>query len=772
MPSPRSSESRGTRRGMRYVAGLALTILVLASGAVYAMRTLYAAITHEHPLIRVEGSDEFAVTNASAVRPRASAYDAYAREDALWRARNAPPVPWWSLQEGPYVWHKPPRQAATDSAYLLTRVGKLREAAAVLDGWLATHPDDAELVLDVARLRNTVGETGAAIARYRQLLALGPSEIGRAELAAVLLDARRYDEAATEYRTLLALRPENREYRLGVARALLWGEHGREAEAWIRSMAAAARSDTTVIALLRAARASYDPSVAEANRWVIEEPAYAPYRLAFARALASEGRTREAAAQFDRLLAVDSTLLVVREAAAAHGTIGDSLGAARLLGRAMALAPGDDSLRLDYAKALAWAGDNDRAIEQYGVLIARHPTAKLLLVRGQMHVWRGDNARGVADLRQSVALAPSYDAYVLLGDVARWEGRFAESRAMYRHALDLVPNDPRVLVALADLRRMETLYIASIGGAEEGWSTTGTYAEDNTGFLFLAAGMNAGVAIDSSTVVGVGIEQRRVAQRSARARTRYVDGFAADVRGRRQIGSHFAISVNGGIARHALVHDIPFGGVAVDWASGRLSASLSLGRGPVYGSLMSLATLAPSVASPNGNTGPIVGRTATASISVPIGSASLTVSGERLELSDGNARSLVSAAVRVPLAPNVAAIYDGAVLGYARQSDLYWDPHRYSSQAVGIEISGQPARGLSVAVRALPGIAQSQEPIGPAAGGAAPLVTSRQVFQLSTGGELQYHASRWDATAGAGYGRGREGNYQSLNGSFRVRVKW
>jgi hypothetical protein len=148
------------------------------------------------------------------------------------------------------------------------------------------------------------------------------------------------------------------------------------------------------------------------------------------------------------------------------------------------------------------------------------------------------------------------------------------------------------------------------------------------------------------------------------------------------------------------------------------------------------------------------------------------VSGERLELSDGNARNLVSAAVRLPLASNVAAIYDGSVMGFARQSDLYWDPHRYTSQAVGIEVTGQPARGLSVAVRALPGLARSEEPIGAPGASTAPLLTSRRVFEFSTGGELRYHVGRWDASAAAGYGRGREGNYQSLNGSIRLHMKW
>jgi hypothetical protein len=387
-----------------------------------------------------------------------------------------------------------------------------------------------------------------------------------------------------------------------------------------------------------------------------------------------------------------------------------------------------------------------------------------------LYVWRGDYTRGVADLRRSVALDPSYDAYALLGDVARWEGRFADSRSMYDRALALSPNDSRVTMALAELRRAQALFVASTGAAAEGWTTTGTYAEDNLGFLFLAMGVSGGAALDDGTVVGVGIEQRRIAQRAVRTRTRYIDGFAADVRARHQFGA-LALSAYGGLARHALVHDIPFGGVGVDWSAGRVSASLSLGTGPVYGSLMSMATLAPGSGVPNANA-PVVGRTATATVSVPVGRASLTVTGERLELSDGNARNLVGAALRLPLAPNVAVMYDGSVMGYARPSDLYWDPHRYATQSVGIEVTGRPARGLTIAVRALPGVAESEEPIAAAPGNPSAFLPAKRAFQLSTGGELQYQGGRWDANAGAGYGRGREGSYQSLNGSIRVRVKW
>ena len=772
MSAPRRPLAPRRQRGARYAATLIVTIAVLVGSAAYAIHTLYAAMTHERPLGRVEGDDQFAVIEPAAVRPNPRAYDAFTREDALWRARNAPRVDWWSLVEGPYVWHKPPRQVVTDSAYALTQAGRSGAAVAVIDSWLATHPFDTELLLEAARLHNSLGETAQAVTRYRQLLALERRVDARAELAAMLLDAQRYTDAADEYRRLIALEPTSREHRLGLARALVWGDRPREAEQLLRGLHASAPEDTVVVALLRTARGSYDPTVAESRNWVEEAPAYAPYRLAYARALAKEGLSPEAAEQFDILVAGDGTPALLLEAAAAHGSARDSLGAAALLGRAVDLAPQDDTLRLEYARALAWSGDSQRAIAQYDVLIAHHATAALLLARGELYVWRGENGRGAADLRRSVATAPSYEGFALLGDVARWEGRFDESRAMYLRALALVPNDPRVTLALAELRARQTLYVASIGRADEGWNAETAYTDDNTGFLFLSAGMSTGVAVDDQTIVGVGVEQRRIAQRSAVAREKRVDGFAADLRVQRRFGTHITLSATAGLARHARVRDIGFGGIAVDWERGRVSGTMSLGTGPVYGSLMSLATLAPSGAMPNGSVGPIVGRTASASVSMPVGKASLTVSGERLELSDGNARNLVSAAVRLPLASNVAALYDGSVMGFARSSDLYWDPHRYTSQAVGIEVTGQPARGLSVAVRALPGLAQSEEPIAGTGGNAAALLSSRRVFEISTGGELRYHVGRWDASAAAGYGRGREGNYQTLNGSIRLHMKW
>src|SRR5438270_10948903 len=142
MRGTRSPRRSSTGRGARYAAALACTVALLAVGAAYAFRTLYAAMTHERSLTRVEGADAFPVSSPAAVRPSPAAYAPFAHDDAIWRARFAPPVPWWTLHEGPFVWHKPARQVITDSAYVLTSAQRIREAAALLESWLLAHPRD------------------------------------------------------------------------------------------------------------------------------------------------------------------------------------------------------------------------------------------------------------------------------------------------------------------------------------------------------------------------------------------------------------------------------------------------------------------------------------------------------------------------------------------------------------------------------------------------------------------------------------------------------
>src|SRR5256885_14840553 len=90
----------------------------------------------------------------------------------------------------------------------------------------------------------------------------------RAELATVLLQSGRYDEAASEFRTLLSRDPSNFEHRLGLARALAWGEHPREAERELVQLIAKRPATPRLASLLRAVRDAYDPRAVDAAQWV------------------------------------------------------------------------------------------------------------------------------------------------------------------------------------------------------------------------------------------------------------------------------------------------------------------------------------------------------------------------------------------------------------------------------------------------------------------------------------------------------------------------
>src|SRR4029079_15921165 len=112
------------------------------------------------------------------------------------------------------------------------------------------------------------------------------------------------------------MEPISREHRLGLSRALLWGDRPKEAEQLLRGLHGDAPGDTMVVALLHEARARDDAGVPEARGWVEEEPAYQPYRLAYARALLNAGLAQEAAEQLDVLVAANPTPVLLREAAA------------------------------------------------------------------------------------------------------------------------------------------------------------------------------------------------------------------------------------------------------------------------------------------------------------------------------------------------------------------------------------------------------------------------------------------------------------------------
>ena len=126
----------------------------------------------------------------------------------------------------------------------------------------------------------------------------------RAEMAAVLLQSKRYDEAAREYRVLLAHNPRNYGHRLNLARALMWGNHPREAERELMVLITQRGREPQLETMLLSARQQLRPTSDEAAAWLRDRPQSLDYRRMLARSLARERKSGEALAQFDTLIAL------------------------------------------------------------------------------------------------------------------------------------------------------------------------------------------------------------------------------------------------------------------------------------------------------------------------------------------------------------------------------------------------------------------------------------------------------------------------------------
>ena len=769
--------TRGRRSSYGSVFVLALIVVVLATGYTFwLMRPATAAVEDGSHMPPLEVGAGFAVTNVASIRPRPERYAAHVEQDREWRARAIARMLAAMRTEtsSAGTWVPSPEQILDDSAYALARAGRYSEAASLVMAWIAAHPTDTQRMTTAARLLMQAGETDAAFAVYERTLSLRLADRAlRREYADALLWAGRYAPAAEQF-ARLASDASDRGARLGLARALAWSGRAEEAEPLLALLWREEPTDTLLRDLLRSTRANVTPSSATAALWVGTDPAFWPYRLALARAYAREGMHADAAAAFDRVLADSTSVALLSEAAGARAAAGDSVGTAALLGRAVTLAPEDRELRMRHAQALAWSGSRHAAIAEYTRLLARGDDARLRLARGQLYLLVGDESSALADLERSAALSPSYDAFAAVGDLYRWRGDIARARAAYARALAIRPADERVLAGLALVRAAERVALAQRGvGDEPGWNVVGSYAEDNAGFLLLRTRLAYGFTGGRSTTGSFGIEQVRVSHRSSRDVERYVYGYS--IGGALQ---HFfarvQLAVGGGVARHALVRDMAYAHASVSAPAGPVIFTMRASTGPAYPELWSLWTLVRSP-SDEGTHEPARARTMMASAAVPVGRATVEVAAERMTLGDGNARTSYTIAARQPVSRSLRVLYSAGSLGWSGASSTYWDPRNYTQHAIGVEYGRAVRPNLTVAARALAGVARTTERVLMAPGAQAPV--GEWSPQFSTGLDATYRGRAFEVTAGGGYGRGapREGGvpgYQSLSGTLRIRIDW
>jgi len=641
------------------------------------------------------------------------------------------------------AWKPSERQQLRDKLYLAGQSNRPSDAIAALEAWDAKHPRDPEALRELSRLLVRNGRVNDGLARYRELLTASPDSGARAEYAAALLALQQYDSAAANYRILINADSNDLSARVGLARALAWGNHPREAEPELRWVTLRVPGDTTFVVMLRVARNSYDPTSADAARWVGEDPQYAPYRLTLARLLASEGRLDLAAAQFDTLVSGNSSsLALIREAAGVHAMAGDSIGDARLLRRAVALAPADTGIRQSYAEALAWSGDRASAVAQYDTLLAASGSdPDLLIARARLYAVSGDNAAAERDLSEAIAKRPTPEAWVMLGDLYRWEGDRSRAWSAYSEASALRPGDAAAEGGFAELAAAERRQKAAVLSGELGWNTFASYLGDNAGFDLSIAGLGGGMGIGPASALLLGADARRLGS----------DQGEAAYLGVVQYFRSYRFSAEGGAVTYRERGDFGYGSVSAAGALGGLWTSAEVRTGPTFQWLMSPRTL--------------TYRGASASLTIPAGLAAFSFGVDRMWLSDGNDRTQLQLGARYALWRGVSAIYSGGMIGFDHAGASYWDPRRFTSHSMGLELSTQRDSGFSVSARVLPGIGVMSDGFDSTIPGA------RTAAQLSTGLALAYRRRWWSLTLDGDYAHGvRDSGYQSARASARLRI--
>jgi tetratricopeptide (TPR) repeat protein len=249
---------------------------------------------------------------------------------------------------------------------------------AVLAGAIAAAApqEDARAALARAVALHQAGKLEAAVAAYRESLALAPSVEAESNLGAALAALGRYQEAIAAYGSALAMAPGNGSIRYNLALAHYKSDDVAAAAGELEALHRAEPQDLRTTLLLSDCRLRLGElrRVEELLRPVVDadpENRAALYMLGMA--LLRDGRVEEGQPLVDRLLRGD-------ESAEAHYLLGwtafsagDAARAVRELGRALELDPKLPSLRSHYGKALLYTGDVDGAIAAFRQALAESP---------------------------------------------------------------------------------------------------------------------------------------------------------------------------------------------------------------------------------------------------------------------------------------------------------------------------------------------------------------------------------------------------------------
>lgn len=488
------------------------------------------------------------------------------------------------------------------------------------------------------------------------------------------------------------------------------------------------------------------------------------YRLGLARALAWDGRHREAEHHL-RILAsirpgdpeVDRMLRSVR------ANLRPSVAEAEAW---VAERPDHSPYRLALARALASAGRLDSALREYDRVAAGAHSSDALVERAALHLRRGDLEAAERDLRGAIRIESTAAAWVALGDVQRRRGGLAAARESYQSARREEPDALALRAAFAQLARDERPPPVSmtVRGQERGWELSASGLRDNARIGYTRIGARRGFSPGGPLTGSVGLELRDLREETPGERLAS-SGVAGDVA--------LALSaVRGSLfgAAGGTVGGVYHDGTIIALAEAALRAGyrswvagVEVATGPAYPTLLTGSSLV----RPDRGLDPLRQERLTVSAGGPINSADAAIVWERAEISDGNVRFSFTVAARYPLTGRLSATYTGNGVSFTGRSPRYWDPENYLANALGLELAHRRVRGLSYAARAHAGVAVSEAP--PFLRAPVEREGRTTFLQLDLRGQLGYRGERWDLAAT--YGFGTVSDYRRHEGSLTLRIR-
>jgi len=156
---------------LRYASVFAFIVVLLTGAALSAYGRIGAAALARQPATASVWPVDSVIKILPSGVPTAADYQQYAEADRAWRAKNAREFTLAELRargDG----KRSAREALDDRVFAFTRRGQSARAIAELERWVAAHPRDRAAILSLARMLRETGRNDAAVARYRQLLAL------------------------------------------------------------------------------------------------------------------------------------------------------------------------------------------------------------------------------------------------------------------------------------------------------------------------------------------------------------------------------------------------------------------------------------------------------------------------------------------------------------------------------------------------------------------------------------------------------------------------